>query len=951
MKVQAAGPWTLAAAVELHYGDKALADRGACRDIVASLADGVGAHVKEVLRRLPGVTSVVVQLDEPSLPNVLRGGVRTASGFGKLAAIETSVVERALAAVVDTLGVPVIVHCCAPGTPLTLLHRAGVAGVALDMSLIDNPVSEAARDADGEAVDNALGAMLEDGLVLFAGARPDPGAARRQTVGAGRYGRPGAGVVAAARPRAGEPGDLGRPGAGVRAGGCVRAVRPHRHGALRGCRRTCSSSSRRVELAGPNLEGLQPEVADPPAQARARHAELTQEIDEAGYRYHVLDRPTLSDSEYDALMRQIVALEEEHPGLRTPDSPSQRVGAVISTDFTAVDHLERMFSLDNAFSADDLAAWAQRVEREVGDGAEYLCELKVDGLAIALVYENGRLVRAATRGDGRTGEDVTPNIRSLDDIPHRLRTDASSEVPELLEVRGEVYFPVARFAELNEALVAAGRAPFANPRNAAAGSLRQKDPRVTASRPLRMVVHGIGASQGVSYERQSQVYALLKSWGLPTPTTARVVPDLTGVEQFIRYYGEHRHGVEHEIDGVVVKVDQLVHQRRLGSTSRAPRWAIAFKYPPEEVNTKLLAIEVNVGRTGRVTPFGVMEPVRVSGSTVERATLHNASEVKRKGVLIGDTVVLRKAGDVIPEIVGPVVDLRDGSEREFVMPTHCPACGSELRPSKEADVDLRCPNTRACPAQLRERIFHVAGRGAFDIEVLGWEAASALLDAGLIADEGDVFALDADALAAVPFFVRKADGGLSANAAKLLANLGEARAKPLWRVVVALSIRHVGPTAAQALAREFRSIPAIAAASEEELAAADGVGPTIASAVREWFAEDWHREVVAKWAAAGVRMAEDAAEEGERPLEGVTVVVTGSLVEFSRDQATEAVQKRGGKVSGSVSKKTGFVVVGDSPGSKYDKAVTLKVPVLDEAGFRVLLADGPEAARALALPS
>jgi DNA ligase (NAD+) len=691
-----------------------------------------------------------------------------------------------------------------------------------------------------------------------------------------------------------------------------------------------------------------------PPEARRRHAELTQEIDEAGYRYHVLDRPTLSDAEYDGLMRELNALEGSYSELRTPNSPSQRVGALISTDFAAVEHLERMYSLDNAFSAEDLAAWAQRVEREVGEGArepaEYLCELKVDGLAIALVYENGRLVRAATRGDGRSGEDVTPNIRSLDDVPHRLRDGGPAEIPELLEVRGEVFFPVARFAELNEALVATGRAPFANPRNAAAGSLRQKDPRVTASRPLRMVVHGIGASKGISYTRQSEAYAMLKAWGLPTAATAKVVPDLAEVAKFIAYYGEHRHGVEHEIDGVVVKVDQLVLQRRLGSTSRAPRWAIAFKYPPEEVNTKLLAIEVNVGRTGRVTPFGVMAPVKVAGSTVEMATLHNASEVKRKGVLIGDTVVLRKAGDVIPEIVGPVVDLRDGSEREFVMPTHCPSCGTELRPEKEADVDLRCPNARSCPAQLRERLFHVAGRGALDIEVLGFKAADALLESGLIADEGDLFGLDADTLARAPFFTRKTDGGLSANATKLLANLEAVKSRPLWRVLVALSIRHVGPTAAQALAREFRSIPAIAGASEAELAAADGVGPTIAAAVREWFTEDWHREVVDKWAAAGVRMAEEQTEEGERPLEGITVVVTGSLVEFSRDQATEAVQRRGGKVSGSVSKKTGFVVAGDGPGSKYDKAVSLKVPVLDEAGFRVLLTDGPEAARAHARP-
>jgi DNA ligase (NAD+) len=683
---------------------------------------------------------------------------------------------------------------------------------------------------------------------------------------------------------------------------------------------------------------------DLPAAARARHADLSEQLNDAAYRYYVLDHPTLSDADYDALMRELVALEEEFPALRTPDSPSQKVAGAISTDFAAVEHLERMMSLDNAFSTEDLAAWVARLEREGGAGAEFLCELKVDGLAVALVYEKGRLIRAATRGDGRTGEDVTPNVRSLQGVPDRL---SGTDVPELLEVRGEVYFPVERFAELNASLVEAGKAPFANPRNAAAGSLRQKDPRVTASRPLRLVLHGIGATTGVTAPRQSELYRLLGGWGLPISTTFKVVKDLTEVQSYIDYYGEHRHSVEHEIDGVVVKVDQRDLQRRLGSTSRAPRWAIAFKYPPEEVNTKLLDIMVNVGRTGRVTPFGVMQPVKVAGSTVEMATLHNASEVKRKGVLIGDTVVLRKAGDVIPEIVGPVVELRDGSEREFVMPTHCPSCGTELRPEKEADVDLRCPNNRSCPSQLRERIFHVAGRGALDIEVLGWKAGIALLEAGLIRDEGDIFDLDAERLAKVPFFTKK-DGGLSANGATLLTKLDEAKSRPLWRVLVALSIRHVGPTAAQALARQFRSVEAIAHASEEELVAADDVGATIAETVRAWFAEDWHREVVAKWAAAGVRMADAEAAAGPRPLEGLTVVVTGSLVEYSRDQATEAIQNLGGKVSGSVSKKTGFVVVGDSPGSKYDKAVQLKVPVLDEAGFTVLLAEGPDAARAAA---
>jgi DNA ligase (NAD+) len=684
-----------------------------------------------------------------------------------------------------------------------------------------------------------------------------------------------------------------------------------------------------------------------PVDARDRHAALTQELDDHRYRYYVLDRPTISDGQYDGMFREITALEERYPSLRTPDSPTQKVGDVYSTDFAPVEHLERMMSLDNAFTDAELVAWAQRVEREVGTGAEYLCELKVDGLAVALVYENGRLVRGATRGDGHAGEDITPNIRTIDEVPVRLKPADGAVLPGLVEVRGEVYFPVAKFEELNASLVEAGKAPFANPRNAAAGSLRQKDPRVTASRPLHLVVHGIGSRRGFDIQRLSEAYALLRAWGLPTAAHAKTVADLDAVRDYIAYYGEHRHSVEHEIDGVVVKVDQVPLQRRLGSTSRAPRWAIAFKYPPEEVNTKLLDIQVNVGRTGRVTPFGVMEPVRVSGSTVEMATLHNANEVKRKGVLIGDTVVLRKAGDVIPEIVGPVADLRDGSEREFVMPTHCPECGTELAPEKVGDADIRCPNARSCPAQLRERLFHLASRAALDIEVLGYRAAMALLDAKLVADEGDLFALTADRLQESAFFTVQT-GALSANAVKLLDNLEQAKARPLWRILVALSIRHVGPTAAQALAREFRSLDRIAAAPEEELAATEGVGPTIAASIREWFAVDWHREIVDKWRVAGVRLEEEGGDEGPRPLEGLTVVVTGSLDRYSRDEATAAIQERGGKAAGSVSKKTDFLVAGDSPGSKYDKAVQLGVPVLDEDAFEVLLSEGPDAAAARA---
>jgi DNA ligase (NAD+) len=690
------------------------------------------------------------------------------------------------------------------------------------------------------------------------------------------------------------------------------------------------------------------DVTEVPDDARSRHRDLSEELDRYAFAYYVLDQPLISDGQYDELMGELKGLEADHPALVTPDSPSQKVNGGFAATFAPVRHLERMQSLDNAFSSDELSAWAARVEREGGTGANFLCELKVDGVAVALVYERGRLIRAATRGDGTTGEDVTANVATMDDVPKQLTGSVEDgDIPDLLEVRGEIYFPVAGFADVNAGMVEQGKAPFANPRNAAAGSLRQKDPRVTASRPLRLVVHGLGARGRFELERQSEAYERLRALGLPVSDRYEVVDDLTGVWAFIERYREQRHSVEHEIDGVVVKVDQVALQRRLGSTSRAPRWAIAFKYPPEEATTKLLDIRVNVGRTGRVTPFAFMEPVKVAGSTVQLATLHNASEVKRKGVRIGDTVVIRKAGDVIPEVLGPVVAARDGSEREFEMPTHCPECGTELRPEKEGDADIRCPNARSCPAQLRERVFHVAGRGAFDIENLGYEAAIALLQSHLLQDEGDIFFLDEEKLQGTSFFTKK-DGTLSANGAKLLANLETRKDVPLWRVLVALSIRHVGPTAAQALARDFRSMDRIMAATEEELAAADGVGPTIARAVRDWFTVDWHVEVVDKWRRAGVRMADAGDDAPPGPLTGVTVVVTGSLRDYSRDGATAAIQERGGKVTGSVSKKTGFVVVGADPGSKYDKAVQVKAPILDDDGFAVLLADGPEAAREVA---
>jgi DNA ligase (NAD+) len=709
---------------------------------------------------------------------------------------------------------------------------------------------------------------------------------------------------------------------------------------------------------------------DPLSAARARHADLSEQIEEHRFRYHVSDQPTISDGEYDALMRGLDALEQEHPELRTPDSPTQRVGGAVSTEFTSVAHLERMLSLANAFDFAELEAWHDRVVKEVGAAPAYLCELKVDGLAIALVYERGRLVRGVTRGDGRIGEDVTPNVRTIKGIPHRLTGSAEHPVPELVEVRGEIYFPAAQFDDFNAAMQESEGRTFANPRNAAAGSLRQKDPKITAQRPLRMVVHGMGTRRGLTIDSQSHAYQLLRAWGLPTSDRVKVVETLDEVKEYVEYYGKHRHDVEHEIDGVVVKVDDLALQGRLGSTSKDPRWAIAFKYPPEEVTTKLLDIKVQVGRTGRVTPYAVMEPVKVAGSTVAFATLHNQEVVERKGVLIGDTVILRKAGDVIPEIVGPVIDLRDGTERPFQMPKECPDCGTPIAAQKEGEIDLRCPNARYCPGQIRERVAYLAGRSALDIEALGYEAAVALTqpDEGEapLRDEGDLFDLTVEKLAApqmrqqargkdakegdrelVPYFYTKPTAKKPSVPTKtteqLIEQLGQAKTRELWRFLVALSIRHVGPSAAREIARELRSLQRIAEASVEELAAIDGVGPTIAQSIVEWFAVDWHRGIVERWLAAGVDPAVPA-DSGPKPLAGLTLVITGTLVGFTRDGAKEAAQAAGAKVSGSVSKKTSYVVVGENPGSKHDKAVELGVTVLDENGFRQLLEQGPPAA-------
>ncbi|WP_405998324.1 NAD-dependent DNA ligase LigA [Streptomyces sp. NBC_00829] len=725
-------------------------------------------------------------------------------------------------------------------------------------------------------------------------------------------------------------------------------------------------------MAGEQQTGL-------PAQAREQHAQLAEQVEEHRFRYYVKDTPVISDGEFDTLLRALEALEEQYPELRTPDSPTQKVAGQYETELAKVEHRERMLSLDNAFDDAELAAWAERIARDVGSSEyHFLCELKVDGLAVNLTYEKGRLTRAATRGDGRVGEDITPNVRTIADIPDRLRGD---RVPDLVEIRGEVYFPMDKFQELNARRVEAGDQPYANPRNSASGSLRQKDPKVTATLPLHMVVHGIGARSGFDIDCLSHAYDLLREWGLPTARHNKVVDSLEGVREFIAHFGENRHSMEHEIDGVVVKLDEIPLQGRLGSTSRAPRWAIAWKYAPEEVNTKLVNIRVGVGRTGRVTPYAQVEPVTVAGSEVEFATLHNQDVVKAKGVLIGDTVVLRKAGDVIPEILGPVADLRDGSEREFVMPTECPECGTALRPMKEGDIDLRCPNARSCPAQLRERLFYLAGRKSLDIENFGYVAAAALTkplepSTPPLADEGDLFDLTIERLLPIKAYVLDQDSGLPKrdpktgeekvvtvfanqlgeprkNALAMLENIAAARQRPLARIITGLSIRHVGPVAAEALAREFRSIDRIEQATEKELAAVDGVADIIAASLKQWFEEDWHREILRKWREAGVRMEEEDAgeDEGPRPLEGLTVVVTGTLENYTRDGAKEALQSLGAKVAGSVSKKTAFVVVGDNPGSKYDKAMQLKVPVLDEAGFVILLEQGPDAAREAAVPA
>ena len=671
------------------------------------------------------------------------------------------------------------------------------------------------------------------------------------------------------------------------------------------------------------------------AQIRHQIQELSEEIRDHQFKYYVLDDPSITDAAFDKLWSKLLELEKKYPQYKLESSPTLEVGGGFSTTFAQHDHIEKMMSLDNVFDNSELDNWFDRIEK-AGVKNTWLCEVKVDGLAINLLYENGRLTRALTRGNGTTGEDVTLNIKTIKSVPTEL---TGKNIPSQLEVRGEVFFPLKAFDELNDLLEESGKPRFANPRNAAAGSLRQKDPKITATRPLDVVVHGIGAASGVSFEKQSTAYELLKGWGLPTSSRYKVVNSRSEVLKFISEYEKNRHNVEHEIDGVVVKVNEISIQNKLGTTSRAPKWAIAFKYPPEEVSTKLLDIRVSVGRTGRVTPFAFMEPVKVAGSTVTNATLHNAQEIIRKGVLIGDTVLIRKAGDVIPEVLAPIIEKRDGSERAFVMPSKCPDCGSKLRAMSEGDVDIRCPNAQSCPAQVVERLFYIGSRSALDIDVLGYEAAAALLKDKLVVDEGDLFSLTLKDLSKSDFFTKK-DGSKSVIADRFIAGLELAKSRPLWRVLVALSIRHVGPTSAQALANKFGSIANIQKASTQQLADIDGVGQIMADAIVEWFEVDWHKQIIKKWEKAGVALVDAPKEKLKQTLAGLTIVVTGSLNDFTRDGASEAITSRGGKASSSVSAKTDFVVAGDSAGSKLDKAQELGITILDEAGFKKLLEKG-----------
>ncbi|MFM6967902.1 MAG: NAD-dependent DNA ligase LigA [Microbacteriaceae bacterium] len=714
------------------------------------------------------------------------------------------------------------------------------------------------------------------------------------------------------------------------------------------------------------------------AKAHAEVSALRDRIAEYRDAYYGNDQSLVPDAEYDALERRLAELERAFPEVQSQDSPTQQVGASSGSQlFAPVTHRDRMYSLDNVFAETELRDWMAKVKRDVDEPIRWLCEVKIDGLALNVRYENGVLVQAATRGDGVVGEDVTENVRLIPGIPQRLVGD---DLPSLVEIRGEVFFTTAEFEALNRRQNEVGEKEFANPRNAASGSLRQKaesknEKQLAAMHDrlsrLSLYVHGIGAWQNPPVANQSEVYTLLASWGMPTSPHWTVATSADEVWAFVERNREHRHDLEHEIDGAVIKIDSLALHDTLGATSRAPRWAIAYKYPPEEVYTELLDIVVGVGRTGRATPYAVMKPVRVAGSVVRQATLHNKDVVAAKGVLLGDTVILRKAGDVIPEILGAVVELRTGGEREWVMPVACPECGATLAPSKEGDVDLRCPNTEHCPAQVRGRIEHIGSRGGLDIEGLGEVTAAALTQPVVpstppLTNEAALFDLTLEVLFPIEVAVKDGETGLaklddktgepvtqtpfrrtekkeqvpSEDAHKLIRGLDEAKSKDLWRFLVALNIRHVGPVASRALASHFGSLAAIESASVEELAAVEGVGDIIATSLVEWFTVDWHREIVSRWRAAGVPFEIPghpgpgaATETIDGPLSGLTVVVTGSIPGYTRDEAEEAVRRAGAKTAGSVSTKTDLVIAGDGAGSKRAKAEALGIRIVDAIDF------------------
>jgi DNA ligase (NAD+) len=670
-------------------------------------------------------------------------------------------------------------------------------------------------------------------------------------------------------------------------------------------------------------------LSRPVAGPEARVAELREFINYHSRRYYELDEPEIADADYDALVRELVRLEEKHPELVTPDSPTQRVGAAPSALFAPVQHLSPMWSLDNAFNFEELVAWGNRVKRILGSSADYYCELKVDGAAANVVYENGRLKTAATRGDGRVGEDITPNVRRIASIPSSLQ---GPDPPAVLEVRGEIFMPVKAFEELNEQLAASGSRPFSNARNSAAGSLRQKDAEVTAGRNLGMFSHTAGVVQGAQFTRHSEQMQFLRDLGLNVMEENRAFENLEDAFEFCRHWEERRHDLPFEADGVVVKVDQLAQREELGYTSKSPRWAIAYKFPPEEKTTLLRDIVVNVGRTGAVTPFAMLEPVRLSGATVSQATLHNADEVKRKDIRIGDTVMVRRAGEVIPQVVAPIVSKRTGREVEFQMPTHCPVCNTPLVRA-EGEAVWRCPNEE-CPSRGLEEMFHFGSRSAMDIEGLGYKTVWGLRDMGLVRDPGDIYALTRDQLLQLPLFGEK-------KTDQLMASIERSKQAGLARVLVAIGIRDVGPPTARLLADHFGSLDAVATATEEDLMGLEGVGPIVATRIREFFASRRNQGIVAKLKAAGVRLVEERVEVPEGPLTGLTFVLTGGLAGLSRDGAIQAIEAAGGKVITSVSKKTDYVVVGESPGSKLARAETLGIKLLDEDGLRKLLAQGP----------